>query len=128
MQEISGLFGHTPRTINRYVNIYRIIKAHPSFNIDSDLTENEYRAVMLGLGIVVGHPNYSETFIREISKSKNVTLEEFLHENYLPQELINSIRGSVRQQLLESVTSAMIRKNLDLLARFSFRPIQLEGI
>lgn len=126
MQDISALFGHTPRTINRYVNIYRIIKAHKSFNPEGIFTENEFRAVMLGLAIIVGYPEDAGQFIREIHKSKDKSMTEFLKRDHVSTSLSQFIKINIRQQVLSSITPTMIRKNLDLIARFSFRPIQLE--
>lgn len=126
MQEISSLFGHTPRTINRYVNIYRIVKAHKSFNPEGTFTESDFRAAMFGIAIIVGYPKYAERFIKDISKSNDITIDKFFKGKHLPEFITKIIRGNIRQQVLASITPSMIRKNLDLIARFSFRPIQLE--
>ncbi|MGI9065170.1 MAG: P-loop NTPase fold protein [Pyrinomonadaceae bacterium] len=94
MIALSRIIGTTPRTLKRFVNIYRIIKA----GLDGDQLEdfigtgpsgNQYLAVLLLLGIAHGLPDVAPVFFLELkkhhekavgSKKKNVGLKTFLED------------------------------------------------
>jgi hypothetical protein len=122
MQKISALFGRTPRSINRYINIYRIIKAHGSLKITGDFSEDEYVPIMFILGVIVGYSSYAEGFIAEIANSNdNDSFKEFIDKSALDQKLkdeINKLSADVKGIVMKD-----FKRNLDLIARFSFRSL-----
>ena len=125
MQEISSLFGHTPRTINRYVNIYRIIKAHDSLEIVDDFSKNDFMPVMFILGIIVGYPSFAEEFIDQAKKAVNSDkFEDFINRCVLPERLKKIIKPLLAD--IKNLPMQSIRRNIDLISRFSFRTLLKE--
>jgi hypothetical protein len=52
MQSIGFIIGDSPRTIKRYINIYRIIRTHAKFEfLDANELEHHYAAMIL-LGVI----------------------------------------------------------------------------
>ncbi len=122
LQKISPLFGQTPRTINRYVNIYRIIKAHGNLNMKADSTKKEFIPVMLILAIVVGQSIFAEEFIAQVvAASDTETFKEFIKSKKVDlqlNDLINSISSDFEELPME-----IFKRNIDLISRFSFRTL-----
>jgi hypothetical protein len=122
MQKISMLFGRTPRSINRYINIYRIIKAHGSMKVVGDFSADEYVPIMFILGVIVGYSAYAEEFISEIAKSDDkASFKDFIDKSAVNQILkdeINKISADV-----EGIVMKDFKRNLDLISRFSFRTL-----
>jgi hypothetical protein len=123
MQDISAIFGHTPRGINRYVNIYRIIKAHKSLKVEEEFSEDEFIPLMLVLGIIVGFSVYAQDFIKHLEASaNNVTLKEFLKKKEIPPEICTALSRNLAPGVLNLKTQSL-KTNLDLISRFSFRTL-----
>ncbi len=122
MQSISALFGRTPRSINRYINIYRIIKAHGSMKVTGDFSRDEFVPIMFILGVIVGYGAYAEGFIAEIAKTEDeATFHEFIEESAINQKLkdeINKLSADV-----DGIPMKDFKRNLDLISRFSFRTL-----
>ena len=120
MQRISPLFGHTPRTINRYINIYRIIKAHGSLRVIESFSEDEFMPIMFILGVVVGHASHAEEFLAEVAKtSDNMIFQDFLKTKKLNKNLVAAIKplaSDIKVMYMEN-----FKRNLELISRFSFR-------
>ncbi len=121
LQDISVLFGHSPRTINRFINIYRIIKAHRKLKVSDDFSEDDFAPIMIVLSIMIGYSHLAQNFIDQLSKSDDQMLfTEFLAKTKFPdkfsKEILDSIKPSVAQLPLKS-----FKDNLELISRFSFR-------
>ncbi len=126
MQEISSVFGHSPRTINRYINIYRIIKSHKGFKRTKIFSEDDFIPAMILLAIVVGCLENSHDFIEKIEKldkaSDDINFLEFLEKTDLPI----TVKENIKMCLSGSVNLRMkdFKRNRDLISRFSFRTIK----
>ncbi|HYF31083.1 MAG TPA: P-loop NTPase fold protein [Chitinophagaceae bacterium] len=121
MQEVSALFGHTPRTIKRFVNIYRLIKTHGNFVPGLD-----YKPTLLVLAIVVGCPHHARSFVQELSKntkSEIYNLNNLLTETDNLKELEAWLKERISQKIYSEMTIESLRQNLELISRFSFRTI-----
>ena len=122
MQKISSLFGQTPRAINRYVNIYRIIKTHGSLKVEGDYSKDEFMPVMFLLGIIVGYAAFAEEFVAEISKADDkLKFKDFLAKadmNDKIKTLINPLSAEI-----STLSLATFKRNLELISRFSFRTL-----
>lgn len=122
MQKISPLFGHSPRTINRYVNIYRIIKAHGNLKVENSFSKDEFMPIMFILGIVIGHTTFAEEFIAKISNAhESKSFKDIITESNIDagiKTIIESIAFDI-----ESMTMKTFKRNIDLISRFSFRTL-----
>lgn len=120
IQALSPLFGHTARTVTRYVNIYRLIKAHTALKID-DVTfgEREFMPVMFLLAIVVGRPMDADSILRSINQApKDQLFSDFLGDAQSPEGLYNEIYSLCGD--LKNMQMGHLRRNVDLVSRFSF--------
>jgi len=80
MIALSRVIGRTPRTLKRFVNVYRIIKA----GLDDDRLEAfmgtgpsdaQYTAVLVLLGVAHGAPDVAPAFFRELKQEHEKTVE-----------------------------------------------------
>jgi hypothetical protein len=121
MQQMSVLFGQSPRTINRFINIYRIIKAHGKLKVSDEFSENDYAPIMLVLSIIVGFSTEAQDFINKLSKfDDNAQFIEFLTGQGYPQTFVDQILASMKPSVDELPVKAF-KDNLELISRFSFR-------
>ena len=122
MQELSVLFGKTPRTINRYVNIYRILKAHESVDKSEYYTENRFKPLMFILAVVIGYPTFAEGFINEINKSDvDVNFQVFFNDSKLFQAFVGDLRPF--RDDFANFRIKDFKRDLELVSRFSFRTL-----
>jgi hypothetical protein len=125
MQKISGIFGHTPRGINRYINIYRIIKSHKKFKVSSDFSPNEYIPTMVILAILVGYSLYAQDFITKIDEADaGITFQEFINKPNIKPEIKEVLNAYLDDGIL-SMKMVLFKKNLELISRFSFRTLTI---
>jgi len=122
MQQIAPIFGKTPRTINRYVNIYRIIKAHGNLKASVEFSKRDFMPIMYLLAIIVGHSVHAKELLLEILKAD---------ENESLLDFIARVEWNDKLKMLLDDTSSEIQdfqmkdfiKNLELISRFSFRTL-----
>jgi hypothetical protein len=123
MKKVSVLFGQSPRSINRYVNIYRIIKAHKGFYNSGAYPFEKFAPTMLLLGVVVGHSVYASGFIDAINDEKdNTKFKTFIKSTSLDQELVKEII-KCKDDKLWDMDMQFYKKDIHLISRFSFRTL-----
>ena len=99
-----GVLVATPRTAKRLVNIYRMLRVSvPDSELEAFLPNggNEYQAVVLLLGILIGRPSRAHKVFQKLEASGDVddiwkVLEEFT-EVYEPLEPSATTSKSRRQ-------------------------------
>jgi hypothetical protein len=122
MQSISSLFGKTPRSINRYVNIYRIIKTHGSLKVTGDFSEDDFKPIMFLLAIIVGYSFLAKDFIEKISEAEDYqTFADFVENNWLNKELKSLLKSFTYD--VGNLQMKNFKNNLELISRFSFRTL-----
>jgi hypothetical protein len=131
MKSISFLIGESPRTIKRYVNIYRIIHSHAKFRF-IDKKENEhYMAAMILLGIITGTPQLSKSFFEMLKQEKSdkkqfsTFLDAYLKQSKKQNPLLSQMYSDMsKDKPLYGAGKMNLKKfkaNIDLISRFSFR-------
>lgn len=124
MEDIAGIIGNSPRSVKRYLNIYRLVKSH--YEVSSrphDMNRNA--VIMVLLAIVVGQGKYAENFCIELNNTACSTFGEFLIKYKLPE----NIQIVLNKPSIESFRKAEIYKHrnlLNLVFRFSFRMMYLK--
>ncbi len=122
MQKISSLFGQTPRTINRYVNIYRIIKAHGNLKVVGDYSKEEFMPIMFVLGVIVGCSASAEEFIAAISNADD-------NDGFIDFIATSKFQPALKTQItplaidIEDMPLKDFKRNIELISRFSFRTL-----
>jgi len=125
IKKLSFIFGSSPRTINRFVNLYRIIRCHNEFKADLFFGK-DHEAALLFLAILVGRSADVSSLAKELSEciDESLLLDDFVQArvpelNWFQEILKKS--GMILQ--LNVLTVGNFKKNLPLLCRFSFRTI-----
>jgi hypothetical protein len=136
LQEISFLIGDSPRTINRYINIYRIIRTHPKFVITEEKQIEYFCAAMLMLGIITGMPHISKKIFNEFLNEQNdTTFRKFISGREKKEMnfggvkvrdpdynlLYDTIEIKIGDIEFGDVEINRFKSNMNLISRFSFR-------
>ncbi len=119
MKEIASNIGYTPRTINRYINIYKIIRSHGGV-IHSDNQLEDYKAIMIMLSIVMGMNFEPDKLFEEMKKSKAKTIETFLKASKILFPKKKLLLKNIPAEDLKIALGNFI-SNVDLVSRFSYR-------
>jgi len=118
MTQLSPLIGQTPRTINRYINVYRIIRSHPSLKMISNKELLSYKSIMVLLTIVIGKSSLADVIISGLKRSKESSLKQFLVAQ--SHDDLNWLKRSEFSDVMDMKLHEFLI-NIDLIARFSFR-------
>jgi len=131
MQCITFLVGDSPRTIKRFVNIYRLIRAHSRFRFIDSNRSDHYFAAMVILGILTNYPDNARHFFNFLRREKDSTLFGKACQSYrdihgrdkpFPKKCWDEVPGAAAQQLM-NINVGKFKVNIDLICRFSFRNI-----
>ena len=133
MQQLSPLFAKTPRSINRFINIYRIIRSHRSLVIEDQNSANEYLPILCMLAIIVGYNETAPDFIKKlIVFDSGKTMGDFMNSFIYPATESPSVHAKMITEInkimvwpFQETLLSEFTKNIELISRFSFRPILL---
>lgn len=132
MREMSVIIGKNPRAIKRFVNIYRIIKAHEGFDNGDIIEDEDLLAVLFLIALPLGIFRELTPGIEEYVFSKNNWDSEFgdyfdFHAldietkiSLMKKQLFEIINGSEELLSLVEVENSTFRKHFDFIKRFSF--------
>jgi hypothetical protein len=129
MQEISALIGDSPRTLKRYINIYRIIRTHARFETTAGEELDYHCAAMMLLAVITGMPLSVQSFFDHLrAYDAFKTFQECLTD-YLDRSAATStigsmnaaIAGQTKLKYMGTLQISVFQKNLTLISRFSFR-------
>ncbi|MCU1231058.1 MAG: hypothetical protein JWO97_3942 [Acidobacteria bacterium] len=130
IKQLSGLVGRSPRTVKRFVNTYRIIRAGvPARRIDALLEENpvgDYKVILLLLAIVVGTPTISvELFTSLRAAADDTAADAFAKtlENSGEWKKVASAITTIAKSTSGTMTIGHLREHLDNVSRYSFRRV-----
>jgi hypothetical protein len=124
LKSISWLVGHTPRTIKRFINIYRIIRVHEELSYDKEKRDKDFLTIMFILGFSIGSfMNYAEELFDKLENKPNFKLSFHLVNSNID---LNSIKNRLYQdenlkQLLD-FKGEQFDKFIPFIKRFSFGP------
>lgn len=120
LKKLSVIVGRNPRTIKRFVNIFRVVKTHENQGIK---TEEDAVRVILLIAFLIGEnreigvemfldERTSEVTIEEFLKSKNAHLKEQLDKLSKSDPLLSGLLGK---------KSSEFNKHLKFVERFSYK-------
>ena len=123
MQSISAIYATSPRTIKRFVNIYRIIKTHKSIEVTPPFSKDDFAPVLILLSIVVGCSEEAEAFVKELQATEDkVQFDTFITSHdvckKIGTKLLPYLDDEVKQLPVKNFKS-----NVELISRFSFRTL-----
>lgn len=130
MQELSFIVGDSPRGVKRFTNIYRIIRAHSSFQFVDDKKSEHYYAAMILLGVLSNFPDIANRFFKSLIEENDVTpfyrfFQHYMreHAEFFPVKLLNEMETPELRQVIRNIPVQKFKINLELVCRFSFRDI-----
>lgn len=135
LKEISWLIDSSPRSVKRFLNLYRIVRAHESLSYTKENRNDEFMVIMFLLGIANGKfsslmkhlSNYYINSTVTVEENNGHTLEGFFNspdysskEKQLCITLGLSLNGSPNFKKLYSIHPFIFKKHLPFIQRFSF--------
>lgn len=115
MQDLSPIIGNNPRAIKRFVNVYRIVRAHEDLLYDNTREENEFLVLMFLLALPIG-PYKKLTFaFKEFITNQDNQLKH-LSTFLAPQHKVDGL-DKLKHEL-----------NVIMTDKQSFRLLQIEKI
>lgn len=129
LQQVSFLIGDSPRTIKRYINVYRIIRTHNTFDFTDGNEQEHYYAAMVILAVVTSMPDHSKSFIDTLDTALDTQPFHVFLKSYLEQEgpcaplarLAYIMTENIIVRALANIRMEKFKKNSTLIRRFSFR-------
>jgi hypothetical protein len=146
MVALSRVIGKTPRTLKRFVNIYRIIKAGLKGGdleafVGTGSKNPQYQAVLVLLSVAHGTPDVAPTFFRELKKAheesvtnkQDVGMSAFLQsiaelpstvdESLQPEwaSLIRELEAFAAGQNKNEIQVETLREWLPVIVRYTFQ-------
>ncbi len=137
MRKLSDVVGRSPRTVKRFVNLYRVLKAREFVaSALTPLRESETLGGMLLLALIAGHPRGTRRLLEEIEtapEEKGVT--DFFGWNeeqrqsegglavldeVLPKEILPTLARTAKEHLGD-LMMFHLQRWLPTVRRFSFR-------
>jgi hypothetical protein len=127
MQALGPMIGTLPRTIKRYINIYRIIRSHRGMCFGNRDLLDYYFTVMLMLALVTGQEDSGYDLLALMgSADGKINLGDFLKNNTKKEEqqALLFVQGFFKQnKQLEGYLQlplSCFQQNIELVSRFSF--------
>jgi hypothetical protein len=125
LQSMSNILGTNPRALKRFVNIFRVIKAHENFNYTNSSEEGELLVVMFLIALPLGkYKKLAKSFDDVISLSVNEGFDLYsfkaeISVDKLRYDLITYLHDNNLQILLEQKLK-IFRKHNAFIKRFTF--------
>lgn len=115
LQEMSIIVGPSPRAIKRFINIYRIVKAHENFGYTNDEDIHEMLAVMFLLALPIGkHKGLATsffTYVTNIGQAKSTITYYF---NNTTSNISDGLHTNLKTDLKEKIIASNIRDILNI--------------
>ncbi|MCE3227541.1 MAG: family P-loop domain protein [Bacteroidetes bacterium] len=70
IEQLTEIIGSTPRTIQRFINVYRIIRAHPNVILPEQFSPR-HQQIAGYLAIVIGKPNLAASIVKLVIEESN---------------------------------------------------------
>lgn len=132
IQELSKVLGANPRTLKRFVNIFRIIKAHKGFKYSEEAKDEDVLAIIFLIALPIGKykclAKPFETFLNADSKPKEKTLNHFLtnesviaKEREVQEKLLTVFKTNANKLLKQD--KAIFKKYNTFIKRFTFNSV-----
>lgn len=142
MRNLSWLIGNTPRTVKRFVNMYRIIRAHEGLSYEDDSDKNDLLSIMFLLALQTGqYHQYSKNILTAIFNGMGGPTfgdmmeieihhgsdEDVKYEHDTYSEFLNELKNSQAFGLLKESSCTKIYYYSAFIRRFSFNIVALKA-
>jgi len=137
MKGLAFLIGDSPRTIKRFINIFRILRTHVGFRLQNGDELSYYFAAMIILAVITGRPLLVDEFFAMIRLSddnklfleaiseKSILVDQNTYSLYellhIPLEIETQYQMTER---IRDLKMNFFKDNVELVSRFSFSSLQ----
>jgi len=132
MQHMSLIIGNNPRAIKRYVNIFKIVKAHGELLHSTGAKNQELSIILFLLALPLGNfRKLAPSIEKFIYKNNDQTIKAYLlHQIGLDEDLVE-LRDRFKALIIHNIDYSLIlsspfdlfKKHIKFLKRFSFDSI-----
>lgn len=126
LQSMSAILGTNPRALKRFVNIYRIIKAHEDFNYSNEAEDGELLAVMFLIALPLGRfRKLAQPFEEWLSEHENEELNMYSFSSEKFDSLRFDLLKTIEDNDLILITQKVkiFKKHNAFIKRFTFNNI-----
>ncbi|MBL4669821.1 MAG: hypothetical protein JKY30_11235 [Flavobacteriales bacterium] len=121
LKEVSILVGNTPRTVKRFINIYRIIRTHEQPKYSSENKELDFLIVMFLLALGIGkYKTVASIFYKNCLAKKSKILMTVLGENKETEILVKELDKNDVLKQLKGLKASQFNQYIKFVSRFSF--------
>lgn len=130
MSELLEVVGNTPRTIKRFINIYRIVRSHPDLGFNSNTDKESYRVLMFLLALSIGEywrcsPDFFDRLVSGGAKTIGEDLQYLSEKEKETASAAARIEEALNKGGLGDLKDVRIRdfieeKSIQFIIRFSF--------
>ena len=121
LKEIMWLVGNSPRTVKRFINIYRIIRAHERPDIKGAIKHNDYLAIMFILAIGIGkQKDHADNLFSILEDHPLYDLATALSKTNNLKSLFEQINDHEMIRFILDEKAELFNKHLPFVRRFSF--------
>lgn len=119
--EIITLVSRTPRTIKRFINMYRIIRAHELLSYDKGTEHETFMAIMFTVALSTGdYRDRTEKLFEEMLQKPNISVQAALSQQTNCKEIIDKISDNEKLKPLLSMKCERAADCIHFTRRFSF--------
>jgi len=130
LQEMGEIIGPNPRAIKRFVNIFKIVKAHEDYTVKDGNTQDDLLAILFLLSLSTGRfrclmPSF-ETYIENPSNENRLMtfyLQNTADHTYLKEKhMLNVIlSNNPNYHILQNLQAGIFNHHNDFIKRFTFK-------
>jgi len=130
LEAVAVFIGNNPRAIKRYVNLFRIIKAHDDFRLINASSRNDMLAILFLIAIPLGKYSsiapFVEEYIENVENSENSLINFFLAKSspFKVKTHYSEIYDHLQDESLVDLANtgmAVFALHYSFIKRFSFR-------
>lgn len=133
MEDMGEIIGPNPRAVKRFVNIFRIIKAHEEFTVNQQSSNDDRLAVLFLLALSLGQykklaTSFEEYFESDSNRDKQVTF--YFQPTYkvnnlqeMKQELNVLLSDNLNYNRIHKIKTVVFKTHNAFIRRFSFKNI-----
>ncbi|HYC83574.1 MAG TPA: P-loop NTPase fold protein, partial [Chryseosolibacter sp.] len=119
LEEMTSLVGTTPRTVKRYINMYRIIRAHELLSYKEDLRDETFLIIMFILSVNVGRYHaMADRVFSGCQKHPDMPLRDILEND--AYDIQKKLAGSPQLRPLLDFPGSSFVDHIRFVRRFSF--------
>jgi hypothetical protein len=126
LKDLAWLVGNNPRSVKRYANMYRLVRAHENLNYTEQSEQQDFLAVMFILGIAIGeHKQAAAAFYKSCFEKPEAGFEE-IAEGVLAKydkKFVQKMGKRVLPALLKKTKGKVFNRYIPFVKRFSFENV-----